>query len=143
MLKHLHRIILTICFTCLIAFNPNAQAKNDLIALESITPEQMKLIQKDVKVNDLDIEPINTQSIKKEVVPDTKREAKKLAAYLIRGFCVVLLSGILIFFILLFVKKYYSSAFVNPDEEDYFESFDLSTPDNRQDALKAFLNRSK
>ncbi len=143
MLKHLHRIILTLCFTGLITLNPNVQAKNDLIALESITPEQMKLIQKDVKVNDLDIEPINTQVIKKEVVPDTRSEAKKVFAYLLRAACGVILSTILVFFILIFVKKYYSSAFVNPDEEDYFEAFDLSTPDNRQDALKAFLNRSK
>ena len=143
MLKRLHRIILTICFTCLITLNPNVQAKNDLIALESITPEQMKLIQKDVKVNDLDIEPINTQGVKKEVVPDTKKEAKKVLAYLIRAFCAVILSAIFIYFVLIFVKKYYSSAFVNQDDEDYFEAFDLSTPDNRQDALKAFLNRSK
>lgn len=143
MLKHLHRIILTLCFIGLIALNPNVQAKNDLIALESITPEQMKLIQKDVKVNDLDIEPINTQGVKKAVVPDTKSEAKKVGAYLLRAMLAVVFCAIILYLILVFVKKYYGSAFVNPDEEDYFEAFDLSTPDNRQDALKAFLNRSK
>ena len=52
MLKHLHRIILTICFTCLIAFNPNAQAKNDLIA---IVPKgdnneiEKKIVMSDIK----------------------------------------------------------------------------------------------
>lgn len=143
MLKQLHKIILTLCLTAFMAFLPNVEAKNDLIALESITPEQMKLIQQDVKVNDLDIEPINTQEVKKNVVVNTQTEAKKVLAYIIRGALALVFCIIIIYLILIFVRKYYRSAFVNPDEEDYFEAFDLSTPENKQDALKAFLNRSK
>ena len=36
-----------------------------------------------------------------------------------------------------------SFRIVNLEEEEYFEAFDLSTPKNKQDALKSFLNRTK
>ena len=103
----------------------------------------MNFVQQDVKVNDLDIEPINTQAVKKDVIPDTQKEGKKVAAYFLRAMLGVLFCSIILYLILVFVKKYYSSAFVNPEEEEYFEAFDLTTPNNKQDALKTFLNRTK
>ena len=127
---------------CFLALNPIAIADNNLEALENITPEQMKLIQKDVKVNDLDIEPINTNQVK-NVVPDTKKESKKVFAYFLRTMLAVAFSSIVIYLVLIFVRKYYGSAFMNADEEEYFEAFDLNTPNSKQDALKTFLNRTK
>lgn len=143
MLKKLHKFLFITSLLSFLALAPYASAKNDVIAFESITPEQMKLIQQDVKVNDLDIEPINTQEVKKNVVPDTKSEGKKVFAYFLRAMLGVVFCSIIVYLVLVFVKKYYGSAFVNPEEEEYFEAFDLSTPKTKQDALKSFLNRTK
>ena len=103
----------------------------------------MRLIHQDVKVNDLDIEPIDTNALKDTVVPNTKSEGKKVIGYFLRAMLGVALCAILLYFILLFVKKYYGSAFVNTEEEEYFESFDLTTPSSKQEALRTFLNRTK
>ena len=32
---------------------------------------------------------------------------------------------------------------MNQEEEEYFESFDLTTPTSKQEALRTFLNRTK
>ena len=143
MLKNLRKILYTTAFIYFLALCPTVNAQNDLIALESITPEQMKLIQKDIKVNDLDIEPINTQGVKKNVVPDTKKEGKKVFAYFLRAMLAVAFSAIILYHVLIFVRKYYGSAFMNLNEEEDYEALDLTTPDTKQDALKTFLNRSK
>lgn len=141
--KRLHKNFFVISLFCLLALTPCVSAKGEYIALESVTPEQMNLIQQDIRVNDLDIEPINTQEVKKTVVPDTKKEGQKVFAYFLRAMLGVVLCAIILYFILIFVKKFYGSAFVNPEEEEYFEAFDLSTPKTKQDALKSFLNRTK
>lgn len=141
-LKHLHKVLLIGLFACLLVLPVEVQAANNLIAKNS-NNEQMKLIHNDVKVNDLDIEPMDTQKVKKSVVPDTKKESKKVMALFLRAMCAVILCAILLYFILIFVKKYYGSAFVNVDDEEYFETLDLSTPNNKQDALKSFLNRTR
>lgn len=143
MLRKLRKTFVVLALVCAIAIGARAYADNNLVALKSITPEQMKLIQKDVRVNDLDIEPMNTQGVKSTAVPDTKKEGKKFVAYLIKVMSLVGLSCIIIYFILLFVRKYHSSAFSNKEEDEYFEELDLTPPNNRPDALKSFLNRTK
>ena len=143
MLKKAHKIVYIICAICFLAFSPIALADKNEAALKNTTAEQMNFVAQDVKVNDLDIEPINTQALKKEVVPDTKKEGKKVFAYFLRAMLGVAFCSIILYLILVFVKRYYGSAFVNPEEEEYFEAFDLSTPNSKQDALKAFLNRTK
>lgn len=141
--KKAHKIIYIACMVCFLVFNPIAFADKNTTALKNTTAEQMNFVQQDVKVNDLDIEPINTQALKKEVIPDTKKEGKKVLAYFLRAMLGVAFCSIILYLILVFIKKYYGSAFANNEEEEYFEAFDLSTPNNKQDALKAFLNRTK
>ena len=143
MLKKARKYFFIICFVCLLAITPMAYADKNTTALKNTTAEQMNFVQHDMKVNDLDIEPINTQALKKDVVPDTQKEGKKVFAYFLRAMLGVAFCSIVLYLILIFIKKYYGSAFVNPEEEEYFEAFDLSTPNNKQDALKAFLNRTK
>ena len=136
MLKQLNRLVLTIVAVCFLTFPSVATAQNDY-------NQSVGVIHSDIKVNDLDLEPINTQEVKKTVVPDTQKEGKKVFALFLRTMSGVLFSIIVLYLVLVFIKKYHGSAFVNPDDEEYFEAFDLSTPDNRQDALKSFLNRTK
>ncbi len=116
-----------------------------VVMAEITTPNQsdsskMELIQNDVRVDDLDIEPINVQDVKKDVIPDPHKESKKVMALFLKTMLGVAICAVILYIVLLFVKKFYSSAFVV--EEDEYENLDLSTPDNKQDALKSFLNRS-
>ena len=143
MLKRLHKIAFIICTICFLGLSSWAHTDVNTAALKNITAEQMNFVSQDVKVDDLDIEPINTQALKKEVVPDTQKEGKKVFSYFLRAMLGVAFCSIILYLILMFVKKFYGSAFVNPDDEEYFEAFDLTTPNNKQDALKAFLNRTK
>lgn len=143
MLRKLRKTFIVIAIICVILFGVKANADNNLIALKSITPEQMKLIQKDVKVNDLDIEPMNTQALKNTTVPDTKKETQKVLSYFLRVMLGVMLACVVIALVGVFVKKYHSSAFSSKDEDEYFEALDLTPPNNRPDALKSFLNRTK
>ena len=136
MLKQLSKITLAIFTVCFFMFPTLAMAQNQY-------EPSVGVIHSDIKVNDLDIEPINTQEVKKSVVPDAKKEGKKVLSLFLKTTSWVMFAIVIIYLILIFIKKYHGSAFVNPDDEEYFEAFDLSTPDNRQDALKSFLNRTK
>ena len=60
----------------------------------------------DVKVKDLDIDPINTDSIKKSVVPDTKKEGKKLIGLFIKVMMLVILSSLIVFIVLFLIKRW-------------------------------------
>ena len=141
MLKHLHKILLIQTIICLCLATPIAMAAPSL-PNNTATMEQMELIHKDIKVNDLDIEPINTSAVKKNVVPDTKQEGKKIIGLFLKSMIMVAFCAVILYIILVFVKKYYGSAFVSNEYEE-IESLDLTTPSNKQDALKSFLNRTK
>jgi len=104
--------------------------------------QQMELIQNEVNVKDLDIDPINTKKVKQAVVPDTKKEGKKIIMLFLKTMMAVAFCTVIIYIILLFVKKFYSSAFVNQEVDEY-ENLDLATPNTKQEALKSFLNRIK
>ncbi len=102
----------------------------------------MELIHNDINVKDLDINPIDTNAVQKSVVPDPKSEGKKVFALFLKTMMLSALCALLLYIILLFVKKFYASAFVTQEPQE-FEELDLTTPENKQDALKSFLNRTK
>ena len=112
-------------------------AKKDIPTLQ----EQMDLIQNDIRVDDLDIEPINTKDLKKNVIPNTKKESQKVFSLFIKTmFAVGLASGI-IYIILLFIRKYRFSEFVQIEYGEY-DFLNLATPTNKQDAFLSFMNRT-
>ncbi len=139
MLKQVHRAFFTILMILALA-TPCVLADN--IEVKSENPAQTNLIQNDVRVNDLDIDPLNTKKVKKEVAVDTKSEGKKVFVYFFKVMSGVIICAILLYLILVFVKKFYGSAF-NTIEEDEYEELSLSTPQNKEEALKMFLNRTK
>lgn len=140
MRRHLRKTFLIIISLCFLALTPYVSAKNDVIAFKNA--DEIQVI-KDVRVNDLDIEPMNTYGVKKNVVPDTISEGKKVMAYFLEVMSLVVLCTIILCLVLIFKKKFYGSDFSNLDEEKYFEAYDLSAPKSKQDALKMFLNRTK
>ena len=103
--------------------------------------KEIELTQDEIKIEDSEIEPLDTKEVKKTVVPNPKNEGKKVMALFFKTMMAVAFSAIILYVILLFVKKYYGSAFVS--QEENYEELDLSCPTNKNDALKSFLNRTK
>lgn len=95
-----------------------------------------------VRVKDLDIEPINTNALKKSVVPDPKQEGKKVIGLFIKTMLAVAFCIILIYVILYYAKKYYGDFFASKEYDKEVESLDLSTPETREEAFKSFMNRT-
>lgn len=120
----------------------NKTLANDNLLLALNDSDSLEVIQSDVRVNDLDINPINTQKVKKNVVPDTKKEGKRVLDYFLRVMGAVLACAAILYLILVFVKKFYGSAFAL-DVQDEYEELNLSSPETKEEALKSFLNRTK
>lgn len=138
-----NKIINIIFIVCLAIFSIPAIAEDAVdIPSETIDSSEMELVQNEVKVQDRDIKPINTTQVEKNVVPDPRREGKKVLWLFFKTMLAVGFCSILLYIILLFTKKFYSSAFVNHDVEE-LENLDLSTPTTKQDALHSFLHRSR
>ena len=114
-----------------------------VIATENQTSlqEQMKLIQNDIKIDDLDIEPINTDDLKKKVVPDAKKEGKKVIFLFFKTILLVAFSGAIIYVCLMLVRKYRASDFAEV-EYDEFAMLNLASPESKQEAFMSFLNRT-
>ena len=143
MLKQVNKIFVLSILICNLAFVPFVMAQDDeFLVLNDTSNSQMELIENDISVKDLDIDPINTENVKKSVVPDSKKEGKKVIRLFLKTMMAVAFCSAILYVILLFVKKFYGSAFVSNADDD-FEELDLSTPLNKTDALKSFLNRTK
>ena len=115
-------------------------AQNDVSYSKDET--NMELIENDIKVNDSDIAPIDTENVKKTVVTDSHKESKKVIGLFLKTMVAVAFCSILLYFILVFVKKYYSGSFISQEAEE-LENLDLATPSTKQDAIRSFLNRTK
>lgn len=139
----LNKLVILLFLGCFLSL-PCLSAPDTIQVTREITNQngQMELIQNEVNVKDLDIDPLNTKNVKKGVVPDTKKEGKKVMWLFLKTMIAVAFCTIIIYIVLLFVKKFYGSAFVNREVDEY-ENLDLSAPNNRQEALKSFLNRVK
>ena len=143
MLKQLHKIIIYNCLICCLFFNSFAIAQDfELVVVNTPANEQMKFIQSDINVKDIDIEPLNTQKVKQNVIPDTKKESKKIIGLFLKTMAAVSFCAVILYITLVFVKKYYTSAFVNNDNE-IFEALDLSSPQDKQEALKIIFKQNK
>ncbi len=143
MLKQVHKYIVFALLFCNLFFISFFVIENSAFAVvDSGSSSQMELIENDVSVKDLDIDPINTEKVKKSVVPDAKKEGKRVIMLFLKTMMAVAFCSAIIYVVLLFVKKFYGSAFVSNDYDE-FETLDLSTPANKIDALKSFLNRTK
>ncbi len=120
-----------------------AYAQNEVQNPSSDNNQNMELVQTDVRVDDPDIEPINVNEVKKSVVPDTQKEGKKVLMLFLKAMFTVLICAIFLYFLLILIKKNWKEAFVETKTDEVFEELDLSSPNNKKEALRSFLNRTK
>ena len=138
--KQLHSFILSVIIICFLSV-PIAFGEEQTNSLQDSVPkEDVEYVQNNIR--DTNLEPMNTESIKKSVIPDPAKEGKKVIGLFIKMMMAVAFSALLIYALLLLVKKYYPVSFSAPENDDY-ENLDLSTPGSKNDALKSFLNRTK
>ena len=142
MRKQLHKFVLSSIVFCCLIFPCAVMLQEPSLAIESATSSQMDLVTNEVSVKDLDIDPLNTEKVRKSVVPDAKQEGKKVIGLFLKTMMAVAFCAVILYVILIFVKKYYGSAFVSNDYEE-LEVLDLGTPTNKVEALKSFLNKTK
>ena len=139
----LNKLLVIWTMLCFLAFPSIALSEETIPVARDISQgENMELIQNDITVEDAEIEPINTKKVKDTVVPDPSKEGKKVIGLFIKTMMAVAFCAIVIYLILIFVKKFFASAFINHDFEE-LENLDLATPNNKQDAIRSFLNRTK
>lgn len=143
MQKLLHKLVIIFCVICFSFITPCAFSETGIPVVQDSTESDVNLVTEPTKVSDLDIDPINTENVKKSVVPDTQKEIKKVIGLFIKTMVIVAFSAVVLYIVLLFVKKYYGSAFMPSQENDELDALDLSTPDTKQSALKSFLDRTK
>ena len=76
MQKLLHKLIVVICIICFSVISPVAYSAPGIPVVQESA--DINLTEDSINVKDIDIDPINTEKVKKNVVPDTKNEFKKL-----------------------------------------------------------------
>lgn len=141
MQKLKHKIAVIALIICFASICPMPICSADIPVVQETSQDVFENDATNVK--DIDIDPINTEKVKKHVVPDTKNEIKKVIGLFIRTMTLVVLFAIIIYVALIFVKKYHGSSFAPPADDDEYDNLELNTPDDKISALKSFLNRTK
>ena len=140
MQKLRHKIAAIAIIICFVFISPITIATEGIPVVQETTEYASN---SSANVADIDIDPINTESLKKSVVPDTKSEIKKVIGLFAKTMFAVIFCAVVIYIILRFVKKYYGSAFNPPAEDEDYDNLELTTPDDKTEALKSFLNRTR
>lgn len=113
--------------------------------IEKLNEEMGLGEQKNIVVEDIKSTPNDNLALTKKVVPDTKSELVKMVFMFLRVMLAVALSSVVIFIMLLVVRRFYSPKVtlddLNLKEEN--KNISLDTPQNKSAALKTFLDKTK
>ena len=100
--------------------------------------------QKQIVIDDIKSSPNDNIALTKKVVPDTKSELTKMIKMFLKVMLAVAISTVIIFVVLLFVRRFYSPVVTLEDlKTDDEKKNTLDTPQNKNEALKTFLNKTK
>ena len=94
-----------------------------------------------LKVEDKDFDPNSNEMLTQDVVPNTGMELIKLISMFARVMLGVIIATGIIYFLLIFTKKYFHPPLPEKGEED-FDVRDLNSPKTADEALKSFLDRT-
>lgn len=118
------------------------KAANEAKIKEELTNEQKQLGEAvPLKVEDKDFDPNSNDELTKSVIPNTGLELIKLISMFGKVMFAVILASIIIYFLLLFTRKFFHPPLPEKTEED-FDIRDLNSPKNTDEALKSFLDRT-
>ena len=119
----------------------NDEQENDIDKLN----EEMGLgEQRQIVIDDVQSSPNDNKVLTKKVVPDTRSELTKMVKMFLKVMLAVAISSVVIFVVLLFVRRFYAPMVtledLNADED---RKITLDTPQNKNEALKTFLDKTK
>lgn len=100
--------------------------------------------QRQIVIDDVQSSPNDNKALTKKVVPDTRSELTKMVKMFLKVMLAVAISSVVIFVVLLFVRRFYAPMVtledLNADED---KKITLDTPQNKNEALKTFLDKTK
>lgn len=100
--------------------------------------------QRQIVIDDVQSSPNDNVALTKKVVPDTRSELTKMVKMFLKVMLAVAISSVVIFVVLLFVRRFYAPMVtledLNADED---KKITLDTPQNKNEALKTFLDKTK
>ena len=101
--------------------------------------------QRQIVIDDVKSSPNDNAALTKKVVPDTRSELTKMVKMFLKVMLAVAISTVVIFVVLLFVRRFYSPIVTLDDlsADDKERKNSLETPQNKNEALKTFLNKTK
>lgn len=100
--------------------------------------------QRQIVIDDVQSSPNDNVALTRKVVPDTRSELTKMVKMFLKVMLAVAISSVVIFVVLLFVRRFYSPMVTLNDlntEDD--KKITLDTPQNKNEALKTFLDKTK
>ncbi len=118
----------------------NAETNN----IDELNEEMGLGEQRQIVIDDVQSSPNDNTALTKKVVPDTRSELTKMVKMFLKVMLAVAISSVVIFVVLLFVRRFYAPMVtledLNADEDN---KITLDTPQNKNEALKTFLNKTK
>ncbi len=100
--------------------------------------------QRQIVIDDVQSSPNDNKTLTKKVVPDTRSELTKMVKMFLKVMLAVAISSVVIFVVLLFIRRFYAPAITLEDlDEDNEKKITLDTPQNKNEALKTFLDKTK
>ncbi len=100
--------------------------------------------QRQIIIDDVQSSPNDNKDLTKKVVPNTRSELTKMVKMFLKVMLAVAISSVIIFAVLLFVRRFYSPAVTFEDlNSDEQKRITLDTPQNKNEALKTFLDKTK
>lgn len=123
---------------------PLTEQEKKQIEIDRLNEEMGLGEQKTIVIDDIKTTPNDNKILTKKVVPDTKSELTKMIKMFLKVMMAVALSSVVIFVLLLFVRRFYAKGVtledLSPNDE---RRISLETPQNQSEALKTFLNKTK
>ena len=112
--------------------------------IDKLTAELRLRHQRQIVIDDVQSSPNDNKALTKKVVPDTRSELTKMVKMFLKVMLAVAISSVVIFVVLLFVRRFYAPMVtledLNADED---KKITLDTPQNKNEALKTFLDKTK
>lgn len=100
--------------------------------------------QRQIVIDDVQSSPNDNTALTKKVVPDTRLELTKMVKMFLKVMLAVAISSVVIFVVLLFVRRFYAPMVTLEDlNADDDKKITLDTPQNKNEALKTFLDKTK
>lgn len=108
-----------------------------------LTDEQKAITESDAPVvKDVDFSVNSNDELKKDVIPNTGSELEKLVFMFAKVMFSVLLCSVILYFLLLLVKKFFHTENIIKSDESY-DIRNLTSPENSDEAMKSFLDNTK